>query len=231
MGLIRSKLRNRNLRSRNLRYRSILVKMRSKKKHAGRLTGAARRAQLIEVGRGVFAERGYEATSVEEIAARAKVSKPILYDHFGGKEGLYAVVVDREVEHILKSVAEAVSSGSPRARVEQAALAYLTYVQERPEGFAVLLRDSPNRSGQLPALMYDLADRVSDVFKLELNEAGYDSKSAPIYAHALVGMVAFVGQWWTDSRKPPPVETVASHIAALAWAGLRHLPKQPALIE
>ena len=231
MGLIRSKLRNRNLRSRNLRYRSILVKMRSKKKHAGRLTGAARRAQLIEVGRGVFAERGYEATSVEEIAARAKVSKPILYDHFGGKEGLYAVVVDREVEHILKSVAEAVSSGSPRARVEQAALAYLSYVQERPEGFAVLLRDSPNRSGQLPALMYDLADRVSDVFKLEFNEAGYDSKSAPIYAHALVGMVAFVGQWWTDSRKPPPVETVASHIAALAWAGLRHLPKQPALIE
>jgi len=205
--------------------------MRNKKRHSGRLTAAARRAQLIEVGRGVFAERGYEATSVEEIAARAKVSKPVLYDHFGGKEGLYAVVVDREVEHILKSIAEAVSSGSPRARVEQAALAYLTYVKERPEGFAVLLRDSPNRGGQLPALMYDLADRVSDIFKKELDKAGYDSKSAPIYAHALVGMVAFVGQWWTDSRKPPPVETVASHITALAWAGLRHLPKRPSLIE
>jgi len=205
--------------------------MRKKKRHSGRLTAAARRAQLIEVGRGVFAERGYEATTAEEIAARAKVSKPILYDHFGGKEGLYAVVVDREVEHILKSIAEAVNSGSPRARVEQAALAYLTYVQERPEGFAVLLRDSPKRSGQLPALMYDLADRVSDIFKNEFDKAGYDSKSAPIYAHALVGMVAFVGQWWTDSRKPPPVETVASHIAALAWTGLRHLPKRPTLIE
>lgn len=231
MGPLNLPLRNRNLRSRNLRDRSNLVKMRKKKRHSGRLTAAARRAQLIEVGRGVFAERGYEATSVEEISARAKVSKPILYDHFGGKEGLYAVVVDREVEYILKSVAEAVDSGSPRARVEQAALAYLTYVQERPEGFAVLLRDSPNRSGQLPALMYDLADRVSDIFKDEFDKAGYDSKSAPIYAHALVGMVAFVGQWWTDSRKPPPVETVASHIAALAWAGLRHLPKRPSLIE
>ena len=205
--------------------------MRKKKGHAGRLTAAARRAQLIEVGRGVFAERGYEATSVEEVAARAKVSKPILYDHFGGKEGLYAVVVDREVEHILGSIAAAVSSGSPRARVEQAALAYLTYVQERPEGFAVLLRDSPNRSGQLPALMYDLADRVGEIFKNEFDKAGYDSKSAPIYAHALVGMVAFVGQWWTDSQKPPTVEIVASHIAALAWAGLRHLPKRPTLIE
>ena len=231
MGPLNLPLRNRNLRSRNLRDRSNLVKMRKKKRHSGRLTAAARRAQLIEVGRGVFAERGYEATSVEEISARAKVSKPILYDHFGGKEGLYAVVVDREVEYILKSVAEAVDSGSPRARVEQAALAYLTYVQERPEGFAVLLRDSPNRSGQLPALMYDLADRVSDIFKDEFDKAGYDSKSAPIYAHALVGMVAFVGQWWTDSRKPPPIETLASHIAALAWAGLRHLPKRPSLIE
>jgi AcrR family transcriptional regulator len=205
--------------------------MRKKKRHTGRLTAAARRAQLIEVGRGVFAERGYEATSVEEIAARAKVSKPILYDHFGGKEGLYAVVVDREVEYILKSIAEAVNSGSPRARVEQAAFAYLTYVKECPEGFAVLLRDSPSRSGHMPALMYDLADRVSEIFRKELDKAGYDSKSAPIYAHALVGMVAFVGQWWTDSRKPPPVETVASHIAALAWAGLRHLPKRPTLIE
>lgn len=205
--------------------------MKKRKRQATRLNAAARRAQLIEVGLGVFAERGYEATSVEEIAARAKVSKPILYDHFGGKEGLYAVVVDREIEHILRSVADAVSSGSPRARVEQAALAYLTYVQECPEGFAVLLRDSPNRGGQLPALMYDLADRISGIFKKEFDKAGYDSKFAPIYAHALVGMVAFVGQWWTDSRKPPPVETVASHIAALAWVGLRHLPKQPAMIE
>ncbi len=202
-----------------------------RKKNSGRLTAAARRAQLIEVGRTVFAERGYEATSVEEIAARAKVSKPILYDHFGGKEGLYAVVVDREVEYILSSIAVAVNSGAPRARVEQAALAYLTYVREHPEGFTILLRDSPNRSGQMPALMYDLADRVSDVFEGEFNKAGYDTKSAPIYAHALVGMVAFVGQWWTDSRKPPPVETVASHIAALAWAGLRHLPKRPDLID
>jgi AcrR family transcriptional regulator len=61
-----------------------------------KLTAAARRAQLIQVGREVFAENGYEATSVEEIASRAKVSKPIVYEHFGGKEGLYAVVVDRE---------------------------------------------------------------------------------------------------------------------------------------
>lgn len=203
--------------------------MRKRKKSSGRLTAAARRAQLIEVGREVFAERGYGATSVEEIANRAKVSKPILYDHFGGKEGLYAVVVDRELEYILSRIAEAVSSGSPRARLEQATLAYLTYVRDRPLGFAVLLRDAPQqqRSGEMPALMYDLADRIGDVFTDQFQKAGYDPGSAPIYAHALVGMVAFVGQWWTESSNPPSIDTVANHIAALAWMGLRHLPVQP----
>src|SRR2546427_9797892 len=82
----------------------------------------------------------------------------------------------------------------------------------------------------MPALMHDLADRVGTIFTEQFRRAGYDAKTAPIYAHALVGMVAFVGQWWTESRKPPPVETVASHIAALAWMGLRHLPRRPALL-
>jgi len=200
-----------------------------KKKRSGRLTAEARRAQLIEVGREVFAERGYGATSVEEIAARAKVSKPILYDHFGGKEGLHAAVVERELEYILNSINEAVTSGTPRARLGQATLAYLTYVRDHPLGFAVLLRDAPQqqRGGEMPALMYVLADRISDIFTEQFRQAGYDPQLAPVYAHALVGMVAFVGQWWTESPEPPSVETVASHIAALAWMGLRHLPKRP----
>ncbi|HYU03052.1 MAG TPA: helix-turn-helix domain-containing protein, partial [Jatrophihabitantaceae bacterium] len=58
-----------------------------------RMTGKERREQLLDVGRSLFAEKGYGATSIEEIAARANVSKPVVYEHFGGKEGLYAVVV------------------------------------------------------------------------------------------------------------------------------------------
>src|SRR5919109_2074099 len=91
-----------------------------------RLTAAARRAQLIDVGRAVFAKRGYEATSVEEIAEHAKVSKPIIYEHFGGKEGLYAVVVDREMEYVVRRIAEAIAAGAPRERPEGGALAFFT---------------------------------------------------------------------------------------------------------
>ncbi len=144
---------------------------------------------------------------------------------------MYAVVVDREVERIVSGIAASVDTGAPRSMIEKAALAYLTYVKESPEGFAVMQRDTPSGRGGMPALMYELADRVSDVFTEQFDQAGYDAKSAPIYAHALVGMVAFVGQWWTDSGKPPPVESVANHLAALAWTGLRHLPKRPTLTE
>lgn len=195
-----------------------------------RLTASERRAQLIDVGRTVFAERGYEATAVEEIADRAKVSKPIVYEHFGGKEGLYAVVVDREMERVVETITEAISSGTPRERLEKAALAFLNYVKDHPEGFAVLRRDAPVTSpgSGMSSLLNDVADRVGKVFTAAFKSAGYDPRAAPIYAHALVGMVTFVGQWWTETRRPS-VETVASNITALAWMGLRHLPRKPRL--
>src|SRR5262249_57462327 len=115
-----------------------------------RLAASARRAQLVDVGRLVFAQRGYEAASVEEIAERAGITKPIVYEHFGGKEGLYAVIVDREVEHIVERIVRAISSGSPRERLERAALTFLHYVQERPQGFPMLLRDTPALHGRPP---------------------------------------------------------------------------------
>jgi AcrR family transcriptional regulator len=197
-----------------------------------RLSAAARRAQLIDVGRTVFAKRGYEAASLEEIADRAKVSRPILYEHFGGKEGLYAVVVDREMEYLVRRIAEAITVGTPRQRIEQAILAFLSYVKDHPDGFAILTRDAPVTSvggGGMSSLLNDVAERVGDVFTTAFKEAGFDVKAAPIYAHAIIGMVTFVGQWWTEVRKPS-VEEVASHIAALAWMGLRHLPKRPSRI-
>jgi AcrR family transcriptional regulator len=195
-----------------------------------RLPASERRAQLIDVGRTVFAKRGFEATSMEEIADRAKVSKPIVYEHFGGKEGLYAVVVDREMDYVVRRIVEAIGKGSPRERIEGASLAFLTYVKDNPDGFAILSQDSPvtSKDGRLSSLLNDLAERVGHVFASSFKDAGYDPKAAPIYAHALVGMVTFVGKWWIEVRKPS-VEEVAKHIGALAWMGLRHLPKRPTL--
>src|SRR5213593_4464559 len=108
-----------------------------------RMTGKERREQLLDVGRKLFAEKGFEGTSVEEIASTAQVSKPVVYEHFGGKEGLYAVVVDREIRTLLDRITTALTGGHPRELLEQAAIALLDYIEEETDGFRVLVRESP----------------------------------------------------------------------------------------
>src|SRR5258705_7819914 len=107
-----------------------------------RMTGKERRQQLLDIGRRLFAERGFEGTSIEEIAAQAGVSKPVVYEHFGGKEGLYAVVVDREVERLLAMVTGLLDGGHTRAKFEAAAVALLRYINDNADGFRILVRDS-----------------------------------------------------------------------------------------
>ena len=194
------------------------------------MTGQERRAQLLDIGRSLFAERGYEAASVEEIAGRASVSKPVVYEHFGGKEGLYAVVVDREVSKLLGHISQALGATHPRAMLEQAALAFLTYIEEEPDGFRILLRDSPvaGSTGTLASVISDIATQVEYILEGQFKERGFDRKLAPLYSQALVGMVALVGQWWIDVGKPKK-EIVASHLVNLAWNGLKDLEAKPTL--
>src|SRR5438309_852422 len=112
-----------------------------------RMTGQERREQLLDVGRKLFAEKGFEAASIEEIADRAHVSKPIVYEHFGGKQGLYAVIVDHEVHDVLARITRALDADHPRLILQEAARAFLTYIEEQQDGFRILLRDSPVPSG------------------------------------------------------------------------------------
>ncbi len=193
------------------------------------MTASERRTQLVEVAKSVFAELGYDGASIEEIASRARVSKPIVYEHFGGKEGLYAVVVDRESSRLLEMITNRLGPGlGAREQVRSSAMAFLDYIESDPDGFRVLIRDSPSgfSGGGMAGLLSEVAGKAEEVLGDFFTRTGVDLATAPLYAHALVGMVTFVGQWWTVERKPS-VEDVAGHIAALAWMGLRHLPKRP----
>ena len=195
-----------------------------------RMSASQRREQLIAIGRQLFAERGFDATSIEEVAARAKVSKPVVYEHFGGKEGLYAVVVDREVRSLLDRVGGALTAGHPRALLEQAALALLDYIEEETDGFRVLVREAPvmSATGNFSSVLNDVAHRVEHILGAEFKHRGYDPKLAELYSQMLVGMVGLVGRWWLDVRKPRKT-TVAAHMVNLAWNGLSHLEPKPTL--
>jgi AcrR family transcriptional regulator len=194
------------------------------------MTGKERREQLLDIGRHLFAERGFEGTSVEEIAAKAGVSKPVVYEHFGGKEGLYAVVVDRETRKLLDSFTSALDGSKPRILLEQAAFALLDYIEDSADGFRILVRDSPvaASTGTFASLISDVATQVEHLLVDQFRERGFNTKHAPMYAQMLVGMVALTGQWWLDARKPRKAE-VAAHLVNLAWNGLSGLEQKPQL--
>ncbi|MEV4803517.1 TetR/AcrR family transcriptional regulator [Nonomuraea sp. NPDC049421] len=194
------------------------------------MSGSERREQLISISRTLFAEKGFDGTSIEEIAATAQVSKPVVYEHFGGKEGVYAVVVDREMQKLLGMITEALSAAHSLVKLERAALALLHYIEESSEGFRILVRDSHAASGTgtFASLISEIASQVEDVLADEFAARGYDPKLAPMYAQMLVGMVALTGQWWLDVRKPGR-EEVAAHLVNLAWNGLTALDPNPSL--
>lgn len=192
------------------------------------MTGQERRQQLLDIGRRLFAERGFEGTSIEEIAAQAGVSKPVVYEHFGGKEGLYAVVVDREVERLLTVTTELLEGEHSKPKFEAAAVALLRYIDENSDGFRILVRDSSpgSGSGTYGTLLGDIAVQVEYIMADFLRSRGRDPKLAPMYSQMLVGMVAFTGQWWLDARKPR-LEQVAANLIDLAWNGLAQLDDRP----
>jgi AcrR family transcriptional regulator len=197
-----------------------------------RMTGKERREQLIDVGRALFAQKGFEAVTVEEIAASAKVSKPVVYEHFGSKEGLYAVVVDREMNRLLTTVTTSLTGGHPRELLEQAGMAFFDYIETSTDGFRILVRDSPvsATTGNFASVILDVATQVEYVLGEEFSRRGLNAKLAPMYSQMLVGMVALTGQWWLDSRKPKKEEVVAN-VVNLAWNGLSNLETKPTIAK
>lgn len=196
-----------------------------------RMTRAQRRSQLTDVGRSLFALRGLDGTTIEEIAVSAGVSKPVIYEHFGSKEGLYREVVEQESKALLQSITGSLSEeAAPRILVERAALALLSYIEDRTDGFRILIRDGPpsQPEGAFSTLFSLIVARVEHIFTDEFARRGFSPDDGAMYAQMLVGMVAMTGQWWLDVRKPAK-EAVAAHLVNLAWHGLTGLRTAPEL--
>ena len=190
-----------------------------------RMTAAERRDQLIGVALLCFAEKGFDGTSIEEIAARAGVSKPVIYEHFGGKEGLYAVVVDREVNTLLHSLRDAITDPNAGSRklLELGATTLLDYIESSPEGFQIIMRDSSELGGSgFASILNDIIVRVEGLLIPKFEKMGFPAKAGSLIAQALSGLVAMTGQWWLDNPEFSK-EEVASYLVNMAWNGMHHL--------
>ena len=201
------------------------------------MTGTQRRDQLIGVGRAAFAERGLEGISMEEIAARAGVSKPVVYEHFGSKEGLYRAVVERETARLEQTILGAIQDGPWYDRIERGTYALLTFVEEETDGFIILVHGQLSGEGRTySTILNRVTAEVSYLLAQAFAHRGLDEKMAGLYGQALVGTVSNTALWWLDERAKGQnlgnhldKDTVAAHLTNLCWNGLRGMESQPKL--
>jgi AcrR family transcriptional regulator len=178
-----------------------------------------REEQMLAVAGAVFAERGFHAASMDEIADRADISKPMLYAYFASKEGLYSAYMERVGAELLEAMDAAVDpSLAPGDQVLASMTAFLGFVEDHREGWAVLQSELAAGGG---AIARDVArvraaivKRMATLLALEL-----EPEVADALAHGFVGAGESLAAWWLDHPKATRAE-VAARIMEVGWVGV-----------
>ena len=189
-----------------------------------RLPRAEREEQLLSVAHQVFSERGFRAPSMDEIALRAGVSKPILYDHFGSKDGLVAASIRRAGVELFADIAAAVQETTdPRATLEAGFTAFFEYIESRGQGWFMLIGENSlvgPAADELESIRRQEAAFVADRLVMEMPDRTRDDVET--FAEAIIGACERIALW----RRERPGTTVAaatSSLMTLVWSGLSSL--------
>jgi len=185
-----------------------------------------RRAQLLAVARGAFATSGFHAVTMEEVAERAGVTKPILYDHFPSKKDLYLALLDEDLTSLHGMIEAALDSpAGNRERVRGSFQAYFDFVAGQEDGFRLLMQESVGAEKEFRDRVHSFRDRVlREVAQLIRRESGgrLDRRNAETVALALIGMVETVAQAHPRATATVRAEAVDT-LVQLAWRGITEL--------
>lgn len=194
---------------------------------SGRLPRSARRAQLLDVALEVFVEQGYHAASMDEIADRAGVSKPVLYQHFPGKLDLYIALVTSAVDTVIEGVREALASTHDnRERVQATIQLWFDSVADREKAFRLVFESDLTSD---PAVR-DLVDRVTSdsaaaIAEVIVEDTGLPRSEAELLATGLVGMGHVSARAWLTADSGVSRDDAVRLTANLAWRGIGGFPK------
>ena len=191
---------------------------------SSRLPAAERRRQLLDSAVVVFASEGLHNASMNDVAARAGVTKPVLYQHFESKHDLYAELLRDLGERLRAEVAKAVADApGPRQQVELGFAAYFGWVGEHTDGFMVLFagetRRDPDFARAVEAVERDIADTIAGLIAVE----GLDPERRRLLAYGIVGIAETTARHWLATGGDFSANDLAAQVASLAWAGLRGL--------
>ena len=192
-----------------------------------RLPRPARRRQLLGAAQEVFVAQGYHAAAMDEIAERAGVSKPVLYQHFPGKLELYLALLDESAQELVRIVSEALSSTTDnKQRVPATFQAFFDFVSSSGEAFRLVfesdLSNEPAVRQRLDRTMRDCAEMISQFIR---EDAGLRDDEARLLGMALVGMAQVSSRYWLSTDKAIPKDAAEQLLARLAWRGISGWPR------
>ncbi len=194
---------------------------------SNRLPRHERRRQLLDAALEVFVSQGYHAAAMDEIAERAGVSKPVLYQHFPSKLELYLALLDESVDTLLETVRNALRSNpDPKQRVAATFVAYFDYVGGAAEAYRLVFESDLSNE----TLVRDRLDRVQRecaamVSQTVSEDTGLSEDEARLLSVGLVGMAQVTARYWLSTRKHIPREAAEQLVARLAWRGISGWPR------
>jgi AcrR family transcriptional regulator len=197
-----------------------------KRAGSGRLPRGERRDQLLTTASEVFVDRGYHAAGMDEIADRAGVSKPVLYQHFSSKLDLYLAVLQQHGEILVTNVQEALSTTTDnRRRLRAAVQAFFDFIEHDSQGYRLIFENDYVSEPQVASQVKVAVDACTDaVFDLISRDSGLDPHRARMIAVGLVGISVDCARYWLGAQRPIPKKDAVEGTVQFAWGGLSHVP-------
>jgi len=198
------------------------------RKHArgGRLPRGERRDQLLAIASEVFVDRGYHAAGMDEIADRAGVSKPVLYQHFSSKLDLYLAVLQQHGDILMAGVRQALRATTDnRQRLRAAVQAFFDFIEHDSQGYRLIFENDNVTEPQVAAQVKSAIEASTDaVFDLISQDSGLDPHRARMIAVGLVGISVDCARYWIGADRPISKEDAVEGTVHFAWGGLSHVP-------
>jgi AcrR family transcriptional regulator len=194
---------------------------------SNRLPRHERRRQLLDAALEVFVSQGYHAAAMDEIAERAGVSKPVLYQHFPGKLDLYLALLDQSVDELVETVRAALRSTTDnKQRVAATFSAYFGYMDSEGQAYRLVFEsDLSNEAAVRDRLERGQRECAEMISLMVRQDAGLDDDEAHLVSVGMVGLAQVTARYWLSARDHIPREAAEQLVARLAWRGISGWPR------
>jgi AcrR family transcriptional regulator len=194
----------------------------------GRMPRVARRRQLLAAAQEIFVAQGYHAAAMDDIADRAGVSKPVLYQHFPGKRELYLALLDESIEALIQAVREALASTTDnKQRVHATVQAYFSFVEDQRGAFKLVFESDligePAVRERLDGVERVCAEAISEIIA---QDTGLPSAESHLLAAGLAGIAQVTARAWASGGDSIPRDTAINLVASLVWRGISGFPRR-----